>query len=122
MKYVAGIITGVIGGSLLSVGLYMAYRKQKLIDDLTIVGVQKWKPETEKYEDVDPTRFFINIDHKTLVEHVEVPYGSYTFPLERSTYFHTIDYYMQIEGYGNEYLIKFKNGYGAGEFISSLYK
>jgi hypothetical protein len=38
LKYVAGVITGVIGGGLVAAGIYAAYRKQ-LIDDLTIVKI-----------------------------------------------------------------------------------
>jgi hypothetical protein len=123
MKYVAGIITGVIGGSLLSVGLYMAYRKHKLIDDLTIVRVRKGDTTQDNHVDVDPGNFFVNIDSKTLVEYVDNPFnGVNTFPLDSGTIFYKREYDMEIEGYGNEYLITFKNGYGAGEFISSLYK
>jgi hypothetical protein len=126
MKYVAGIITGVIGGSLLSVGLYMAYRKHKLIDDLTIVRVQKLTQykllSQTNYVVVNPANFSVNIDNKTLVEKVDNPYGVNTFPLKNSSLWDHMDYDMQIEGYGNEYLINFKNSNEAKKIIESLCK
>lgn len=46
MKHVAAIITGLIGGGLIAMGVIMAYKKQ-LEDDLTIIKVKDWANLTE---------------------------------------------------------------------------
>lgn len=62
MKHVAAIITGIISGGLIALGVIMAYKKQ-LEDDLTIIKVKN----CEDLQDVDKSNVEIDMKSKEIL-------------------------------------------------------
>lgn len=134
MKYVAGMITATILGGLLSVGLDMAYKKykrmenQKLIkkdleDYLTIVNVKKWNIEKQCEEVVD-SKFQVDIDSKQIYEDVDDSFSidRYAYDLNRVTRMTgDSNFDIRVQSFNGNYIyfIKFRNIRGARYFLSS---
>ena len=73
MKRVTGITTGIIGGGLLAVGVYMAYRKYfgsahktQIEDDLTISNIYEYDLTKSRKIKVDSSLIKIDIDTKNI--------------------------------------------------------
>lgn len=128
------MITATILGGLLSVGLYMAYKKyerienQKLIkkdleDYLTIVNVKKWNIEKQCEEVVD-SKFQVDIDSKQIYEDVDDSFsiGRYAYDLNRVTIMAgDSNFDIRVQSFNDNYIyfIKFRNIRGARYFLSS---